>query len=100
MLPGVWTTARWVQRATARSGLLLSISLMAPLGLTHTQFFILGAVGWLTKTEKRAPNQREVADFAKLDRMMMSQVIRTLEASGSIIRREDSQDSRAWRLES
>lgn len=71
---------------------------LAPLGLTHTQFFLLGAVSWLTKTSGDAPNQRAVAEFAKLDKVMTSQVIRALEGEGLIKRSNDPDDSRAWRV--
>src|SRR5688572_32364700 len=71
---------------------------LRPLGLTHTQFFLLGAVGWLTKAHGHAPKQREVADFAKLDKVMTSQVTRSLEGEGLIEREDDPDDSRAWRL--
>lgn len=72
---------------------------LQPLGLTHTQFFLLGAVGWLTKANGSAPKQREVAELAKLDKVMISQVTRALEAGGLLARRDDPADSRAWRLE-
>lgn len=71
---------------------------LRPLGLTHTQFFVLGGIRWLGRTEKRAPNVREVADFASLDRMTTSQVVRTLVDRGLVAREDDPHDSRAWRL--
>ena len=71
---------------------------LQPVGLTHTQFFLLGAVGWLTKSRGEAPKQREVADFAKLDKMTTSQVTRALESHGLLAREDDPADSRAWRL--
>ena len=92
MSPGyhLWhASLRWTQEV-ARA--------LQPLGLTHTQFFLLGAVGWLTKSSGEAPKQREVAEFAKLDKVMTSQVTRALEADGFIAREDDPSDSRAWRL--
>lgn len=71
---------------------------LQPLGLTHTQFFLLGAVGWLSKANGTAPKQREVADFAKLDKVMTSQVLRALQADGLLERKDDPDDSRAWLL--
>jgi DNA-binding MarR family transcriptional regulator len=84
----LWNASlRWTQEV-ARA--------LAPLPLTHTQFFLLGAVGWLTKTQGAAPNQRAVAEFAKLDKVMTSQVTRSLEADGLLKRESDPADSRAW----
>ena len=71
---------------------------LRPLGLTHTQFFVLGGIRWLAKTTHHAPKVREVADFASLDRMTTSQVVRTLEGRGLVTREDDPDDSRAWRL--
>ena len=72
---------------------------LQPLGMTHTQFFLLGAVGWLTKANGASPKQRDVAEFAKLDKVMTSQVTRSLETDGLLVRKDDPADSRAWRLE-
>jgi DNA-binding MarR family transcriptional regulator len=72
---------------------------LSPIELTHTQFFVLGALRWITKEEGRSPKIREVADFVSLDRMMTSQVVRALEERGFISRRDDPSDSRAWLLE-
>jgi DNA-binding MarR family transcriptional regulator len=84
----LWNASlRWTQEV-ARA--------LQPLGLTHTQFFLLGAVSWLTKTHGAAPKQRAVAEFAKLDKVMTSQVTRSLEAEGLLTRDDDPQDSRAW----
>jgi DNA-binding MarR family transcriptional regulator len=69
---------------------------LAPLSLTHTQFFLLGAVSWLTKMHGAAPKQREVAEFARFDKVMTSQVTRALEADGLLERADDPADSRAW----
>jgi DNA-binding MarR family transcriptional regulator len=84
----LWNASlRWTQEV-ARA--------LQPLGLTHTQFFLLGSVAWLSKTA--TPKQREVAEFAKLDKVMTSQVTRSLEADGLLVRKDDPADSRAWLL--
>ena len=44
------------------------------------------------------PNQRAVAEFAKLDKVMTSQVTRSLQAQGLVERESDPLDSRAWLL--
>lgn len=66
-------------------------------GLTATQFFVLGAVGWLTKT-KGPPTQREAADLAATDAMTLSQVVRALEGRGLVERLPDAADARVFRL--
>lgn len=84
----LWTAAaRW--KAEVRDAL-------TPHGLTPTQFFVLGAAGWLSRAQ--APNQREVAEFAGLDLMTTSQVVRALEKAKLLAREEDANDSRSWRL--
>ncbi|MBK7863589.1 MAG: MarR family transcriptional regulator [Archangiaceae bacterium] len=84
----LWNASlRWTQEV-ARA--------LSPLGLTHTQFFLLGAVSWLTKSRGEAPKQREVAEFARLDKVMTSQVTRALEGDGLLTRADDPDDSRAW----
>lgn len=67
-----------------------------PVGLTPTQFFVLGAVGWATKGGGAAPSQRKVAQFAGLDMMTASQVIRALEGAGLLRREDDPSDARSW----
>ncbi len=68
------------------------------LQMTHSQFFVLGAVGFLAKTKGHAPKQSEVAEFAGIDPMMTSKVVRTLESRGLLERTDDPSDNRAWRV--
>ena len=70
---------------------------LRPLGLTHTQFDVLASTSWLGITGG-APTQQEVADFAGVDRMMTSKVVRTLVGRGLIQREPDPGDARAFRL--
>lgn len=70
---------------------------LRPLGLTPTQFMILGAVGWLAETDG-PPTQQDVADLAGVDRMMTSKVLCALEASGMVERSDDPTDRRTRRL--
>ncbi|MET3808008.1 DNA-binding MarR family transcriptional regulator [Nakamurella sp. UYEF19] len=58
---------------------------LRPLGPTHTQFDVLASTSWLGRTDG-APTQQEVADFAVVDRMMTSKIVRTLLARGLIAR--------------
>ncbi|HEV3223996.1 MarR family winged helix-turn-helix transcriptional regulator [Pedobacter sp.] len=65
-----------------------------PLDLTHTQFVLLAAVGWLSKKSK-AVTQIDIANQSNADRMMVSKVLRTLEEKGFISRQEHETDTRA-----
>ncbi len=82
------TTLRW-QRAMADA--------LTPLGLTHVQFVLLASTWWLAEHEG-PPRQRDLAEHAGTDPMMTSQVARTLEAKGLLVREPDPDDGRAWRL--
>ena len=65
-----------------------------PLDLTHTQFVLLAALGWLSKTSD-AVTQVDIADQSNSDRMMVSKVLRTLEEKKFITRNEHKTDTRA-----
>jgi DNA-binding MarR family transcriptional regulator len=69
---------------------------LRPLGLTPTQFDALAAVSFLGRTTR--PTQQQIADFSGLDRMMLSKVLATLEASGLVQRTADAGDGRVKRL--
>lgn len=70
---------------------------LRPLGLTHTQFMLLAAAGWLEHLGG-PPTQQEVAEQAGADRMMTSKVVRTLQERGLVLRRSHESDARALRL--
>ena len=65
-----------------------------PLDLTHTQFVLLAALGWLSK-KSNAVTQVDIANQGNADRMMVSKVLRTLEDKGFITRQEHETDTRA-----
>ena len=86
----LWKAAlRW--KAAVRDAL-------APHGLTATQFFVLGAAGWLSQGDRPPPRQRDVAELAGVDLMTASQVVRVLEAAGVLARVIDPDDARSWRV--
>jgi DNA-binding MarR family transcriptional regulator len=70
---------------------------LAPLDLTHVQFVLLATTWWLNTSGER-PSQLTVARRAGTDVKMTSQVLRTLEAKGLLVRAVDSADTRARRL--
>jgi DNA-binding MarR family transcriptional regulator len=82
-------TLRW-QRVMAAA--------LRPFGLTHVQFVLLASLWWLSETRREAPSQRGLAEFAAIDPMMTSQVIRALTARGLVDRAADPDDLRARRL--
>lgn len=73
------------------------VAALGPLGLTHVQFVLLACTYWLNQ-QGRTPNQATVAEQAGTDVKMTSQVLRTLEAKGLLVREPDPDDSRAKAL--
>jgi DNA-binding MarR family transcriptional regulator len=67
---------------------------LAVLGITHMQFQILAGTAWLTRDDNIL-TQIELAEFIKIDPMMVSQVIKLLEKKKLMKRRAHPQDSRA-----
>ena len=63
-------------------------------GLTHTQFVILAALGWLLQAGKEV-TQTDIAGHSNTDRMMVSKILRKLQKSGLVDRQESSQDARS-----
>lgn len=65
-----------------------------PFDLTHTQFVLLAALGWLSKNNNSV-TQVDIARQSNADRMMVSKVLRTLEEKDFITRQENEKDTRA-----
>jgi DNA-binding MarR family transcriptional regulator len=65
---------------------------------TYPQFNVLSAVSQLTAGHGAAPTQQQVADFARMDRMMASKLVRGLVERGLLVRLADEGDARRWRL--
>jgi len=64
--------------------------------LTHVQFVLLASLTWM---DRSVPvTQRDLADHARTDVMMTSQVIRALEAKGYVVRSPHPTDGRAFTL--
>jgi DNA-binding MarR family transcriptional regulator len=81
-------TLRW-QRGIAKA--------LAPLDLTHVQFVLLACAWWLNEQGER-PTQIALAAQAGTDIKMTSQVVRSLERKGLLVREVDAADTRARRL--
>lgn len=78
-------TNRW-QRGVRR--------VLEPLGLTHVQFMVLGVSRYLSDRHPSV-TQAMVSRTADLDEMMVSQVVRTLETQGLLVREPHPDDARA-----
>jgi DNA-binding MarR family transcriptional regulator len=70
---------------------------LAPLGLTHAQYSLLGSLLDLEQSGVR-PSQRQLADHTGLEPLYVSKLARALEDAGLIARSRDSADTRAVRL--
>ena len=69
---------------------------LRPFDLTHVQFVLLASLTWLNSDTPIT--QSELAAHAHTDPMMTSQVLRTLEAKGLIVRAPHPTDARARAL--
>jgi MarR family transcriptional regulator, organic hydroperoxide resistance regulator len=70
---------------------------LAPLGLTHAQYSLLGSLLDLEQSGV-SPSQRRLADHTGLEALYVSKLARALEGAGLIERSRDSADTRAVRL--
>jgi len=70
---------------------------LLPFGTTQPQFAILALVAWLQK-ESEEVNQQMIADVAKIDRMLVSQIITNLAQKKLVERSAGALDKRANRL--
>src|SRR5262245_9349027 len=70
---------------------------LAPLGLTHAQYVLLGSLYRLARTGVR-PSQRELADFSGLEAMYVSKLARALEQGELLTREPNAADPRAFHL--
>jgi len=63
--------------------------------LTHVQFVLLASLAWLCRDDRAVVSQSALAQHARIDVMMTSQVLRTLEQKGFIERTAHPHDTRA-----
>nr|WSW65162.1 MarR family transcriptional regulator [Streptomyces sp. NBC_00995] len=70
---------------------------LAPLGLTHAQYSLLGSLMGMQQAGLR-PSQRALADHTGLEALYVSKLARGLEAAGFVERAADPADTRAVRL--
>jgi len=67
-------------------------------GLTHAHYLVLGSLAEFSRGGGK-PSQRELADFAGLEVMYVSKLVRPLEESGLVRRADHPDDPRAFELE-
>ena len=67
---------------------------LVPLGLTHMQYVMLRMVDYLAEAGEQ-PTQARLAEGAAVDRMLVSKVLRLLEAKGLVGRTAHPDDARA-----
>ena len=70
---------------------------LKPFDLTHAQFVLLASLMWLANEDKPL-TQVDLANHAKMDVMMVSNVLRTLEDKGFVTRKPHPTDTRAKAL--
>ncbi len=68
------------------------------IGLTHPQFVAMAGILWLNNVNEQAPSQVTVANFTKIDKMMMSDLVKTLLDKKLIKRAPHTEDKRAFAL--
>lgn len=69
---------------------------LAPFDLTHVQFVLLAALVW--SSDRQGLSQAELAHSVRANAMMVSQVLRTLEAKELVERHRDPHDGRTRRV--
>jgi DNA-binding MarR family transcriptional regulator len=67
---------------------------VAPLGLTHAQYSALASLRALAAAGE-APSQRRLAEYADLEPIYVSKLVRALERGGLVLRVPDPDDARA-----
>lgn len=72
---------------------------LRPLDLTHAQFVLLASLAWLAdRGSAPGVTQAELATHARMDVMLTSDVVRTMERKGLLARRAHPRDARAKAL--
>lgn len=70
---------------------------LAPLGLTHAQYSLVGSLLGMREAGVR-PSQRRLADHTGLEALYVSKLARSLESAGLVERTPDPADTRAVQL--
>jgi DNA-binding MarR family transcriptional regulator len=71
---------------------------LAKLKLTHAQFVVLASLLWLSANSSEPVTQQQIADHASMDKMMISDLIKTLDRKKLLKRISHKDDARAYAL--
>jgi DNA-binding MarR family transcriptional regulator len=71
---------------------------LGTLGLTHPQFVAMAGILWLSNFYENGASQIQVAEFTHIDKMMMSDLVKTLLQKNLIERHRQISDKRAYSL--
>lgn len=72
---------------------------LSPLAISPTQFSVLACFFHLSRERGGPVSQAEVAEYASLDKMVVSDAARALLSKGLILRRRSQADGRAFQIE-
>lgn len=67
------------------------------IGITHAQFMLIAALDYLGTT-KAVVSQQDLAHHCRIDKMMTSKILRTLQQKGVLTRKKNRVDTRAKTL--
>lgn len=71
---------------------------LTKLGLTHAQFVVLACLLWLSMHSTEPVTQNKIATLTNIDKMMVSDLVKTLLRKKLLIRSPHKIDSRAYEL--
>lgn len=72
---------------------------LSPLAISPTQFSVLACFFHLSRERGGPVSQAELAEYASLDKMVVSEASRALLSKGLILRRRSQADGRAFQVE-
>ncbi|MEX1188261.1 MAG: MarR family transcriptional regulator [Bacteroidia bacterium] len=64
------------------------------LDITHAQFLLLAALDYLS-TQKKVVSQQDLAAHCRIDKMMTSKILRTMQKKGLLTRKKNKIDTRS-----
>lgn len=67
------------------------------IGITHAQFLLLAALQFISTT-KGIVSQQDLATHVRIDKMMTSKILRTLQKKGLLSRKKNKMDTRSKTL--